>query len=206
MSLRNRREQYRESLREEILDAARQLFVVHGFDATSIRAIAQRVGASPGIIYHYFEDKQDIMALLVRETFAKLRTRLGAIRDDSDSPEARMRRGLRAYIEFGFEHPHHYALLFMKPADLEENSKILAAFQEDGTRTFDCLRGISHQILAAGIIRPEIKDPEELAQTCWVAIHGLVSLRISSQGFPWIERERLTDRLVDIIMAGILAP
>ena len=91
-----RREIYRESLREEILSAARQLFAIHGYEATSMRAIATKVDCSPGILYHYFADKQDIMALLVRETFAKLSTRLNAIREDNDTVSARLRRGLRA--------------------------------------------------------------------------------------------------------------
>ena len=199
-----RREQYRESLREDILSAARQLFAIHGFEATSMRAIASKVDCSPGILYHYFADKQDIMALLVRETFSKLNSRLTAIREDNDTVTARLRRGLRAYIEFGLEHPHHYALLFMRPMAIEGNEKILAAFQEDGTRTFNCLRSMSAEALAAGVLRPGIIDAEELAQSLWVAIHGMVSIQIGCEHFPWIERSRLIDRLVDILMAGSL--
>ncbi len=199
-----RREIYRESLREEILSAARQLFAIHGYEATSMRAIATKVDCSPGILYHYFADKQDIMALLVRETFAKLSTRLNAIREDNDTVSARLRRGLRAYIEFGLEHPHHYSLLFMRPMSPEGNEKIFAAFQEDGTRTFDCLRAMSTEAIEAGIVRPEISDPEELAQSLWVAIHGMVSIQVACEHFPWIERSRLVDRLVDILMTGTM--
>ncbi len=169
-----------------------------------MRAIASKVDCSPGILYHYFEDKQDIMALLVRETFSILRSSLSAIMNDTDLPEARMRRGLRAYIDFGLAHPHHYNLLFMHPASLEKNEKIKAAFHEDGNLTFNCLRFISSEVYNAKLVRPEIRDSEELAQSLWVAIHGLVSLQITSKGFPWIERSRLIERLIDIQMAGIL--
>lgn len=195
---------YRESFRQDILDAARQLFVVHGYEATSVRSIASKVGASPGILYHYFEDKQDIMAHLVRETFAKLGARLNAIRQDQDTVQARMQRGLRSYIDFGLENPHHYALLFMKATILEEHEKIRMAFFEEGQRTFDCLRSMSAEAIAANVIRPEIQDTEELAQSLWVAVHGFVSAQISMEKFPWIERTRLADRLIDVLMAGIL--
>jgi AcrR family transcriptional regulator len=199
-----RREIYRESLREEILFAARQLFAVHGYEATSMRAIAAKVDCSPGILYHYFADKQDIMALLLHETFAKLEARLKAIRQDNDNVSARMRRGLRAYIEFGLEYPHHYSLLFMTPRTPEGNEKIMAIFQEDGNRTFDSLRTLSTEAIRAGVVRPEISDPEELAQSLWVAVHGLVSLQIACNLFPWIERSRLVDRVLDILMTGTM--
>jgi AcrR family transcriptional regulator len=199
-----RRQAYRESLREEILDAARQLFVKNGYEATSMRGIAAKVGCSPGILYHYFEDKGDIMAHLVRETFHQLRTRMTAIRNDHDAVPARMRRSLRAYIEFGLEHPHHYELLFVKPFDFENNDNIRAAFAEDGDRTFACMRAMAAEAIGSGLVRPEIQDTEELAQALWVAVHGMVSAQISCHGFPFIERSRLIDRLVDVLLAGVL--
>jgi AcrR family transcriptional regulator len=204
MSIAERREEHRETLREEILAAARQLFAVEGYDSTSIRAIAAKAGCSPGILYHYFDDKQAIMARLVRETFTAMRTRLTAIRTDSSPIEDRMRRGLRAYIEFGLDHPHHYALLFMKPHSWEENEPIRAAFHEEGSATFACLLEMSTEAIAAGVLRRQLKDPDELAQTLWASIHGLVSVQIGAKGFPFIERSRLADRMIDILMVGIL--
>lgn len=204
MTLTRQRDAYRESLREEILDAARQLFVQNGYEATSIRAIAQKVGASPGILYHYFEDKQDIMALLVRETFSRLSRRIEAIRTDTDHATARLRRGLRAYIEFGLEHPHHYSLLFMKPDSWEGNERILNVFQTDGEATFHCLRLMCMECISAGVLRSELSDAEELAQTLWAAIHGLVAIQVGCKGFPFLERTRLADRLIDILLEGIL--
>jgi AcrR family transcriptional regulator len=203
--LQDRRAAYRESLREDILDAARQLFVNQGYEATSIRSIAAKVGCSPGILYHYFEDKQDIMALLIRETFQKLCRRLEAIIHDSDGIEARLRRGLRAYMDFGAEYPHHYALLFMKPTSWEGNDKIIAVFHEEGMRTFECLRHMTRESIEAKILRPDLRDAEELAQTLWASIHGLVSVQIGAKGFPFLERNRLLDRLVDVLLRGILA-
>jgi AcrR family transcriptional regulator len=201
--LSDRRETYRESLRTDILDAARQLFVRHGFEATSIRAIAAKVGASPGILYHYFEDKQDIMAHLVRETFQEMDKRLSAIRLDKAAPMDRMRRGLRAYIDFGLQNPHQYALLWLKPESWEGNERLHKAFFEDGMRTFSCLLAISRECIDAGLLRPELKDEHELAQALWVSIHGLISAQIGARNFPFVERDRLIERQVDILMHGM---
>lgn len=53
--------------REEILDAAAELFTECGYTATSTRAIADAVGIRQSSIYHHFETKDDILDnLLVR--------------------------------------------------------------------------------------------------------------------------------------------
>ena len=78
-----------------------------------------------------------------------------------------------------------------------------AAFQQEGQRTFGCLRAMSSEAITAGNLRPEIKDSEELAQALWVSIHGMVSAQIGCPGFPWVESSRLTDRLLDVLMTGI---
>ncbi len=199
-----RREQYRDSLREEIIDAARELFVRHGYEATSIRKIADRVGSSPGILYHYFEDKPAIMARVIAETFARLSSRMRAIVDDPTAkPLDRLRRALRTYIDFGIDHPHHYAILFISKAELANEPRIREVFERDGTTTFNCLRSACREAIASGALREDLDDFEELAQTLWASIHGLTSLQITVKGFPFLERSRLTDRLVDVLVTGI---
>ncbi len=202
--LRARREAYRESLREDILDAARQLFSRHGYDETSVRAIALKVGASPGILYHYFEDKEALMAQLVRETFRLLSARLHAIRVDTTPAPDRLRRGLRAYIDFALQFPHHYQMLFINKQNLAQYPKILDAFMNEGMQTFQCLELMCRELIQTGHARPELLDHQELAQALWASIHGLVSLQITSPSFPWIEQSRLIERHVDILMHGVL--
>jgi len=194
-----RRAAYRESLRRAILDAARPLFVQEGYEATSVRAIATKAGCSPGILYHYFEDKQSILAELVAETFAILGARLSAIRRDDSPVMDRLRRSLRTYIAFGLEHPHHYSLLFLKPQSWEGNEKVLEVFMTQGMG----LRALSTEAIEAGELRPEIRDGNELAQSLWTAIHGLVAAQIVVCTFPWVEQTRLVDRLVDVLIAGV---
>jgi AcrR family transcriptional regulator len=203
MKLVSRRQEYRETLREDILDAARQLFVRDGYEATSMRAIAAKVGCSPGILYHYFADKQAIMARLVEETFCLMRQRLNAIREDKAPPQDRLRRGLRAYIDFGLEHPHHYGLLFMTPHDLESQPDLLKVFMNDGMQTFGCLRSMCKECIELGVFRTELHDEDEVAQSLWVSIHGLLSLQIQAKTFPWVERTRLIERLVDVLYQGV---
>jgi AcrR family transcriptional regulator len=48
------------STRERILDIALELFVDRGYDATSLRDIAERLGTTKAALYYHFERKQDI--------------------------------------------------------------------------------------------------------------------------------------------------
>lgn len=54
--------------REEILDAAAELFTVYGYTATSTRAIADAVGIRQSSIYHHFQTKDDILDNLLART------------------------------------------------------------------------------------------------------------------------------------------
>src|SRR5580704_8533698 len=115
MGSKQRRAREKEGLREEILDAARTLFVKEGYESVSIRKIAEKIEYSPGTIYLYFHDKAEILAQISEETFSRLEQKLAAInRDQSADPLERVRRGLRAYIRFGLEHPNRYVLTFVR--------------------------------------------------------------------------------------------
>ena len=59
-----RRERERTATRQKILNAARRMFVQHGYQATTMRAIADRIGYTPTAIYHYFRDKNALVAEL----------------------------------------------------------------------------------------------------------------------------------------------
>ncbi|MEU0497397.1 TetR/AcrR family transcriptional regulator [Mycobacterium sp. NPDC006124] len=54
--------------REEILDAAGELFTTLGYTATSTRSIAESVGIRQASLYHYFKTKDDILCALLGQT------------------------------------------------------------------------------------------------------------------------------------------
>jgi AcrR family transcriptional regulator len=51
----------RGSTRERILDIALELFADQGYDKTSLRDIAERLGTTKAALYYHFERKQDIL-------------------------------------------------------------------------------------------------------------------------------------------------
>ena len=57
-----------EASRAAILSAALDLFQEHGYEATTMRAIAQRTGVSLGSSYHYFPSKEHLVLEFYRHT------------------------------------------------------------------------------------------------------------------------------------------
>jgi AcrR family transcriptional regulator len=56
------------SARDEILDAAAELFTTRGYTSTSTRVIAEAVGVRQASLYHYFKTKDDILSALLHQT------------------------------------------------------------------------------------------------------------------------------------------
>jgi AcrR family transcriptional regulator len=54
--------------RDEILDAAGELFTTRGYASTSTRTIAEAVGVRQASLYHYFKTKDDILSALLHQT------------------------------------------------------------------------------------------------------------------------------------------
>ena len=195
MGVKERRAREKANIREEILDAARTLFVKEGYEHVSMRKIAEKVEYAPGTIYLYFKDKAEILERLCDETFAKLEMRMQAIHADPSSPLDGLRRGLRTYIQFGIDNPNHYIVTFMQAKQLPDDRQPQA-----GQRCFDKLRAAVGRCVEAGQLNCD--DVEEVAQALWSGAHGVTTLLITCS-FPFIEPNRLIDRVVHILIEGI---
>src|SRR5512139_3820069 len=99
MGTAERRARQKASLRGEILDAARRMFADEGYEAVSMRRLAERIEYSPTTIYLYFEDKAELFHAVCDETFGKLVRRLERQRRlHAGDPVDGLRAGLREYI------------------------------------------------------------------------------------------------------------
>ena len=197
MGVQERRARQKEGVREEILDAARTLFVKEGYEHVSIRKIAEKVEYAPGTIYLYFRDKADILDRICEETFSKLATKLEAINRDQADPLDCLRRGLRTYVQFGIDNPHHYVVTFVQAKQTEPRNPVHATA---GDRCFDFLRNGVKRCIDAGQLN--CQDADEVAQALWAGMHGITTLLIT-RPFPFIEHNRLIDRVVHILVEGV---
>jgi AcrR family transcriptional regulator len=58
--------------REKIRSVALELFAEHGYDKTSLREIAERLGVTKAALYYHFKSKEDIVASLVDDLYQKI--------------------------------------------------------------------------------------------------------------------------------------
>jgi len=60
-----------DSRKQELLDAALQLFYENGYDRTTVNAIIDKVGVSKGAFYYYFNSKEDVLEAVARQYVEK---------------------------------------------------------------------------------------------------------------------------------------
>jgi AcrR family transcriptional regulator len=196
--------------REEILQAAKELFLEQGYDSTTIRRIADRVGISAPALYLYFTDKEALMLALCDQTFAHLIAAIGEIEKSFDDPLERIRHFGEAYARFGLSHPDEYRLVFLGAHIPEPLRKVgHRAATDDPTKpgvggaiVFGRLVAMLAQAEASGVKLNY--PPDTCAELCWMAMHGLVAALILKPEFPWSDREVLITGMLDIHLKGIV--
>ncbi len=204
MGSAERRTRERVETRQLILDAAREMFVERGYEATTMRAIADRIEYTPTAIYHHFLNKEALLAELCLADFRALSAafqKIGRIED----PVERLRRSGQAYVEFGLEHPMQYQFMFMTRKPPEVMNGVRTADPSEGSYAF--LRETCADVIATGRLRPEYQDPDEVALMAWSALHGFLALRIVKQADDWInwgDPKTTATRICDALLEGVL--
>lgn len=192
-------------LRARILKSARELFLKNGFEGVSVRQIAARAGCSPGMLYHFFSNKELLLARVVEDTFARLEELMSRSAAGPGDPLDRLRHTLKAYVRFGLRHPHEYLFLFVHGHG-HLAPDVLSVFETRGIACYEKLRLLCEQCARAGLLRAVSGSTDEVAQALWASIHGLIHLLHSAEGFPFASRERLIEEQLSILMAGIQGP
>jgi AcrR family transcriptional regulator len=203
MGVKERKARQKKFLRQEILDAASELFVRDGYENVSMRRIADKIEYSPTTIYLYFKDKADLLEQVCRETFSRLVVLLTKLMEPPGDPVERLKRGLIAYIEFGVKNPQPYRATFMMPLPAGFDKKKYHEEDSPGMQAFRFLtRGLTECVEAG---KMPAMNVELASQTLWAGIHGITSLLITHETFPWVGREKVIHSTVDTLVAGLEA-
>ena len=111
MGIKERRTRERHELRQGILTAARTIAADEGWQAVTIRKVADQIEYSPPTIYEYFASKEAILQALALEGFRLLRTRIEAAAEGPGSPPARFAAVALAHCTFAWDHPELYQVM-----------------------------------------------------------------------------------------------
>ncbi len=188
-------------MRGLILETAMRLFLREGYERVTLRAIAREMDYSPGIIYWYFKDKNDILYALHAVGFEKLDEKQQELRSISD-PWKRLRRRAEIYLSFALKNPEYYDLMFIMrgPAKKMREKKNWAA----GLRSYEMLKKDVKECIKAGYT---IKANFEAATFAfWASVHGIASLIIRDRCIMYPPKmiNSIVRGAVDFMLKGML--
>jgi TetR/AcrR family transcriptional regulator, mexJK operon transcriptional repressor len=142
-----------EQLGERILDIATQLFLNHGYGATSIESVARRAGVSKRTFYHRFENKPALFGAVVRRVIDRLRPPASTpLLEGADLQQ--VLRGLARLILRAALSPHAIALHRLIVAESARFPNLAAAIAHEGStaEAIDLIAGLLEREARAGNI------------------------------------------------------
>ena len=184
-------------VKEQIVEAAREVFAKYGYRKTTIEDIAKAVYRAKSSVYHYFGGKDEIFrAVVEREAFQMVQSMREAVNAEI-SPAMKFRVLFRLLYEKVEETTNYFQFLmdewydiFSFTNEVKSNNKkivvdIIVSIFEEGNRQ--------------GVF--DVDDPRVKAEAAQVALFGFVS--------PWgiIGGEKVTDMIdpfIDVMLYGIM--
>ncbi|GAC1318641.1 MAG: TetR/AcrR family transcriptional regulator [Chloroflexota bacterium] len=210
MPTSERQQRVHEATRRIILDAARRIARHDGMSAITIRGIADRIDYAPAAIYRYFPDKQAILDALAAGDHEALALELQATGDIFD-PIERIRRLVRAYVEFGLQNLDRYREMFSPLGDSGiDGSRVAPADIMPAPHPSDQEYAILRQAIAQAVralrFRPDLADVDLLTQLIWSGVHGLLALhatRTRDSDIPWRPARQSAALMTDALLRGL---
>lgn len=193
------RKRQKAATRERILQAAKQLFAEHGYEAATMQKIAQASGLSTGNVFVHFPSKADVLATLMHEDIAALDQliakqvpRRGTVRNrllkvfgvflDYVVPTERL---LRTLVAYSWSWDEHWEARF--EGSIAIRKKQIQTILEDGIRS--------------GEIRADA-DVEAVG----ICIFGIAETLFKAARFYGYDRSRFldqADRALGVLLAGV---
>lgn len=176
MGISERKQREKAAIKAKILEIANKLFLEKGYEGTSIRTISEAIEYSPATIYLYFKDKNDIFFQLQQQAFELLQEKMKATQNIV-SPLERLKAMGKVYLNFAFDNPQYYDLMFILRSPME-------CLTEENTwrQGIELYQSIESTVEAC-IVAKQTKatDHQVVAFTIWSYIHGQCALLIRNR-------------------------
>jgi AcrR family transcriptional regulator len=194
MSVADRKSRERAEREDRIVAAARIIAESEGWDAVTIRRLAQEIEYSQPVLYSHFVNRDAIVAAVAVEGFKELTTVLRAAAGGANGRRDALMDVATGYFAFALSRPALYDAMFILPtqlrfAEAETRSELRAAFEA-----------------IAAVVSPFCADVEIVTETFWAALHGLAELERSGRVRPGMRDKRIALVVQAIVDAGNAGP
>ncbi len=174
MTIQDRRARQQSAVRQAILAAARDIARADGWQAVTIRKIADRIEYSTPVIYEHFPNKQGILMALADQGFRLMLECFRQVASSESDPVQALQRMAAAYWTFAWDYPELYQVMhgldgipFGTPDTPHEAQELFRLVEHQVTR----LPGY-HGAEAA--VRADV-------DLLWASLHGLVVLTMQGR-------------------------
>ncbi len=182
MALTRSRSQYHHGdLETALISTARKLVKKNGSEHLSLRQVASEIGVSPSATYHYFSDRDSLLAALGSSLFDELadfqEIELSKISGKSAKAARDRFRALGiTYFTWASKEPHFFNLMFSELCNFDSSMK------KEDTRAYTNLTKCLDDLLEVGLLETRIRPYAELLS--WSVVHGATSLIIGGHLAP----------------------
>ena len=194
MGSKERIQRIKEETRANILEASLEIVKEDGWQALSMRKIADKIEYTAPIIYEYFANKEGILLELTRKGNVLLLEEFKAAKALNESPVKQLEAIWIAYWNFAFEHTELYKLMFGVDTSCCEEKKALPEAE--------AARKLIWETIRENMVDPNASDEIVCRKyyTFWSIIHGLISINLVSKGtYDEMNQHILRDAIHGII-------
>lgn len=179
-AIRSRKERERADRYQRIIDTAREIAEAEGWDAVTVRRLADRIEYSQPVLYGHFTGRDAIVSAVAEQGIAELAIVVKRLREGAADPMAALTAVADGYLAFARERSALYDAMFLLRTDLK--------FGPDAPQTLkDAFAELVHTF--APFAAPH--DVETFTEVAWSALHGLATLDRGGRLRPELRAERL---------------
>lgn len=155
--------------KQKLLDAAMRLFESQGYFSTTVEQITEEAGVSKGLVYNYFDSKEELLAELIETTTSQMALVAGTL-VSSESIEESLSRFLDRYLSY-LKTEKRFLKLQLTLMLMPELKQVVIEPQQK--RAALLLNMLSNWFRQAGVRQPKGKARLFLAMLDGVALHYL---------------------------------
>ncbi len=189
-----------EQTRAAILDAALDLFEEVGYDATTMRAIAERAGVSVGNAYYYFDSKEH----LIQGFYDRVSIEHAAASDARLAGRTELADRLYAHLDAWFESMgryHEFAAAFFRTA--ADPASPMSPFSEQSAATRQAAVDRFHAVVDGATTPVPAALRDELPGLLWLFHMGLILFWVHDRSPGQVATRLAVARTVPLIVRAI---